>query len=89
MHGESVDTYWLGFELKWRDFFRFFALKHGATAGRVALLATSGSSAAVTDPRERIEEVLAAGKAAADDAFQVLPPFEMMVQRHRRVCVSP
>jgi len=28
-HGESLDTYWLGFELKWRDFFRFFGMKHG------------------------------------------------------------
>eukprot|EP00931_Biecheleriopsis_adriatica_P119620 TRINITY_DN94844_c0_g1_i1.p1 TRINITY_DN94844_c0_g1~~TRINITY_DN94844_c0_g1_i1.p1 ORF type:complete len:548 (-),score=94.22 TRINITY_DN94844_c0_g1_i1:107-1750(-) len=27
--GESLDTYWLTFELKWRDFFRFFALKYG------------------------------------------------------------
>jgi deoxyribodipyrimidine photo-lyase len=30
-HGETVDTYWVGFELKWRDFFRFFAAKHGAS----------------------------------------------------------
>merc|ERR1719379_962087 len=36
VHGESVDTYWLGFELKWRDFFRFFAEKHGAALFRVA-----------------------------------------------------
>lgn len=28
-YGESLDTYWLGFELKWRDFFRFFGVKHG------------------------------------------------------------
>jgi deoxyribodipyrimidine photo-lyase len=35
-HGETVDTYWLGFELKWRDFFRFFALKHGKELFRVA-----------------------------------------------------
>lgn len=27
--GETLDTYWLTFELKWRDFFRFFAMKHG------------------------------------------------------------
>jgi deoxyribodipyrimidine photo-lyase len=35
-YGETVDTYWLGFELKWRDFFRFFAVKHGAALFRVA-----------------------------------------------------
>lgn len=34
-HGETVDTYWLGFELKWRDFFRFFAVKHGASMYRL------------------------------------------------------
>lgn len=34
-HGESLDTYWLGFELKWRDFFRFFAKKHGASLYRL------------------------------------------------------
>lgn len=28
-HGETLDTYWLTFELKWRDFFRFFSVKHG------------------------------------------------------------
>jgi len=28
-HGETLDTYWLTFELKWRDFFRFFGIKHG------------------------------------------------------------
>jgi len=28
-HGETLDTYWLTFELKWRDFFRFFGVKHG------------------------------------------------------------
>jgi len=35
-YGETVDTYWLGFELKWRDFFRFFAAKHGAALFKVA-----------------------------------------------------
>ena len=29
-HGENESTYWLFFELLWRDFFRFVALKYGA-----------------------------------------------------------
>ena len=28
-HGENSSTYWLFFELMWRDFFRFMAKKHG------------------------------------------------------------
>uniref|UniRef100_A0A7S4R5I2 Cryptochrome DASH n=1 Tax=Alexandrium monilatum TaxID=311494 RepID=A0A7S4R5I2_9DINO len=28
-YGETLDTYWLTFELKWRDFFRFFGVKYG------------------------------------------------------------
>ncbi|HMQ60500.1 MAG TPA: DASH family cryptochrome [Flavilitoribacter sp.] len=28
-HGENESTYWLVFELLWRDFFRFMAKKHG------------------------------------------------------------
>jgi len=28
-HGESVHTYWVTFELLWRDYLRFFAIKHG------------------------------------------------------------
>lgn len=35
-HGETIDTYWLGFELKWRDFFRFFAVKYGASLYHIA-----------------------------------------------------
>jgi len=27
--GQTVDTYWLIFELIWRDFFKFFCVKHG------------------------------------------------------------
>eukprot|EP00466_Bigelowiella_natans_P009961 jgi/Bigna1/79996/fgenesh1_pg.67_\ len=27
--GQTVDTYWLIFELMWRDFFRFYCVKHG------------------------------------------------------------
>lgn len=29
-HGANESTYWLGFELLWRDFFQFTAAKHGA-----------------------------------------------------------
>eukprot|EP00747_Dinoflagellata_sp_TGD_P171606 gnl/TRDRNA2_/TRDRNA2_206090_c0_seq1.p1 gnl/TRDRNA2_/TRDRNA2_206090_c0~~gnl/TRDRNA2_/TRDRNA2_206090_c0_seq1.p1 ORF type:complete len:544 (+),score=62.40 gnl/TRDRNA2_/TRDRNA2_206090_c0_seq1:67-1632(+) len=29
VHGSTSDTYWLIFELMWRDWFRFFAEKHG------------------------------------------------------------
>lgn len=29
-HGSNESTYWLGFELLWRDFFQFIAAKHGA-----------------------------------------------------------
>jgi deoxyribodipyrimidine photo-lyase len=28
-HGSNKSTYWVIFELLWRDFFRFFSLKHG------------------------------------------------------------
>lgn len=30
VHGANESTYWLGFELLWRDFFQFTAAKHGA-----------------------------------------------------------
>lgn len=29
-HGANDSTYWLGFELLWRDFFQFIAAKHGS-----------------------------------------------------------
>jgi deoxyribodipyrimidine photo-lyase len=30
LHGENESTYWIGFELLWRDHFRWLHLKHGA-----------------------------------------------------------
>lgn len=33
-HGASKSTYWVTFELLWRDYFRFFMAKHGTTVFR-------------------------------------------------------
>lgn len=48
LHGKSDGSYWLWFELLWRDYFRFLHLQHGATLPRTRALR---STAACRAPR--------------------------------------
>lgn len=42
VHGANDGTYWIGFELLWRDYFRFLHLRHGVALYRAQGLGSEG-----------------------------------------------
>lgn len=49
VHGKTDSTYWIWFELLWRDYFRYLHLQHGAKLYRAQGLSTVAFSATAVD----------------------------------------
>ena len=88
-YGANQSTYWLIFELRWRDFFRMMMQKHGSS-----MFAFKGFRKEFTPPSGRSEQVFRSwtdgntGQPLVDAAMRELRSTGFMSNRMRQVVAS-
>jgi len=88
-HGQSDGSYWLWFELLWRDYFRFLHLQHGARLYRARGLANEVRHAERPDVQgfERWRRA-STGEPLVDAAMRELETTGYLSNRLRQVVAS-
>lgn len=90
--GANPSTYWIGFELLWRDYFRFLMLRHGARLFHRCGLQARGSSAANAEPdgEQRFNQWLSGqtGQPLIDAGMRELRKTGYLSNRMRQIVAS-
>ncbi|CAJ0867730.1 Cryptochrome DASH [Ralstonia sp. LMG 32965] len=89
LHGQSDGSYWLWFELLWRDYFRFLHLQHGARLYRARGLADARQNPERPDAQgfERWRHA-STGEPLVDAAMRELEATGYLSNRLRQVVAS-
>lgn len=89
LHGQSDGSYWLWFELLWRDYFRFLHLQHGSRLYRARGLAGARQNTERPDARgfERWRRA-STGEPLVDAAMRELEATGYLSNRLRQIVAS-